>query len=190
MEIFFYSLLGSIITLLAKWVIDLTTDSIKEKRERRKMLFQRKAEAAERAMSFYVELYANWYMLKDAMSRFTINPSPAVIETLNTAIANNQRIQAQQGDRLNAINLYYDFSDIEKEHNIPEVNKILNSLNDIISKTYRDIFNAKQNGLNDNQLIPIYQLLTKEYNIYAEAIDVLLLSIAEVQDRLRKDYEI
>ena len=190
MEVLLYSLLGSIITLLAKWLIDLITDSIKEKRERRKMLFQRKSEVAERAMSYYVELYENWYMLKDAMSRFTVNPSPAVIETLNTAITNSQRLHAQRGERLNAINLYYDFSDIEKKYSISEINKVLYSLNDIISKTYRDIFNAKQNGLNDEQLISIYNLLTKEYNTYAEAIDGLLLSIAEVQDRLRKDYEI
>lgn len=185
-----YSLLSIILTLLVKWLIDLLTDTVREKRERRKMVFQKKTEAAERAMGCFVELYSNLFMLKESLSRITVDPSPAIVELLNRAIADNQRINSHLAEKMNAIYLYYDFSDIDEKYMINRINDTIYSLMDVISKTQKDIFEARQNGVSEDHLTPTLQLLTQEYKAYADAIECVLKSILAIQDRLRTDYRV
>lgn len=184
-----YTLIGALGSLFFKWLFDLFTDIIKDKKERRKMVFLRKAEAAENALGAYLEVYNSCYNMRDAFSRLTPKLSGVNFVMIENSIANHQQIINRVTEKINAVQLYYDFSEIEKEYQINKLNETLYSLNEIIGKTHADIRNAIQQGLTDEQLAPTYEQLCEEYHLYAQALGGLMNATTAILKLLREDYK-
>lgn len=184
-----YTLIGAISTLFIKWLLDLFADKIKDKKERRKMVFQRKAEAAENAMSAYLELYNSCYSMRDAFSRITPKLSGVNMAMIENTIANHQQVISRVIEKTNPVQLYYNFSKIEKEYHINDLNKTLYSLNEVMGKTHVDIRTAIQQGLTDEQLAPTYEQLCEEYHLYAQALDGIMNATTAILNMLREDYK-
>ena len=55
-------LIGSLVTIIIQAIINAISDRVKHKRELRTMVFQRKLEVVEKAMSWYQETLDMYYM--------------------------------------------------------------------------------------------------------------------------------
>lgn len=184
-----FALLGSLVTLVAKWGFDLVTESIRDKRERRKIIFQRKAETAERAMGAYIEYYNNCSYLKEAVSKITPDMSPVNISMIEDAIEKDRIFKERFHEELNSVQLYYDFSETCEQYNMNELSNTIVSLGEIICKTNVDISTACQKGMTNEQLAPTYRQLCDEYHLYAQALDAYMKGLSAILGLLREDYK-
>lgn len=184
-----FALLGSLATLVVKWGFDLVTESIREKRERRKIIFQRKAEAAERAMGAYIEYYNNCSCMKEAVSKITPDMSPVNISLIEDAIEKDRIFKERLLEGLNSVQLYYDFSEIVEQYKMNELSNTIASLGEVICKTNVDISTARQRGMTNEQLAPTYRQLCDEYHLYAQALDAYMKGMSAILGMLRDDYK-
>ncbi len=79
------SLLGSIITIIIKSVIDLCSERTKYKRELRKLIFERKTDAVEKAMSWYQEAIDAYSMMQMAFNEIVNGSTQFALSKLSTA---------------------------------------------------------------------------------------------------------
>ncbi len=185
------ALLSSIITIGIKAIIDACNESKKYKRELRKMVFQRKTDAVERAMSWYQEAIDCYMMLQVACDEVNQSYNLATWSKLSTATAQANRLYQETNSRLNQIYLYYNFSDIENKHHVVDSAQYMNYALTEISKYYQQASDLKLNGATDDS-DEIRKLQIKAISLFRElskALDDQISSIVEIQNKLRDDYK-
>ena len=62
-------LIGSLVTIVIQAIINAISERVKHKRELRSLVFQRKLEVVEKAMSWYQETLDMYYMLQTALNK-------------------------------------------------------------------------------------------------------------------------
>lgn len=184
------AILGSTITLLITAVIDYFKEKYRYKMEKHKLVFQRKTDAAEKAMSWYQEGADCLMMMQSACSDMeaTFNPitSTKLIQSANQA----NQLYKETSLRLNPLYLYFDFRKIEEKHN---VYSSMNFINETLAKIGEYGERAKQLRLNgkDDDSNDILELKSKSFSLFNElskAFQDQIESIAAIQEELRKQY--
>ena len=73
-------LVGSIITLIIKSIIDACSSHIAYKRELRKQVFHRKTDVVERAMAWYQEAVDMYSLFQMAIQKYDGSSNPVTVE--------------------------------------------------------------------------------------------------------------
>lgn len=184
-------LIGSIVTIAIKAIIDFCNESKKHKRELRKLLFQRKTDAVERAISWYQEAIDCYMMLQTACDEVNQTFNLATWSKLITSTTQANRLYQETNSRLNQIYLYYDFSDIEEKNGVVKSSQYINYALTEISKHDQQVRDLKFEGATDDS-DGIKALQIKAIFLFKElskALDNQISSIVEIQNKLRNDYK-
>lgn len=183
--------IGSTITLLLTAIFDFLKEKYRAKIEMKKLVFQRKTDAVERAISWYQSAIDCYRMMQAACDAMEETYNPTTYNRLIMSFAQASKLYDDTGKILNPIYLYYNFSDIEKKYDIQHSWEYIN-------------FAIKELGKLDQQILELYSkgltaesaedkaLRIKSIDIlkkFSKAIDTQIMIIAEVMDKLRQDYQ-
>ena len=183
--------IGSTITLFLTAIIDFIKEKYRTKIEMQKLVFQRKTDAVERAISWYQSAIDCYRMMQAACDAMEETYNPTTYNRLIMSFAQASKLYDDTGKILNPIYLYYNFSDIEKKYDIQHSWEYIN-------------FAIKELGKLDQQILELYSkgltaesaedkaLRIKSIDIlkkFSKAIDTQIMIIAESMDKLRQDYQ-
>lgn len=183
-------LLGSIITLLIKAIIDACTSHTAYKRELRKQVFHRKTDVVEKAMSWYQEVVDMYSLYQIAIQEYDGSANPVVVENIQYASTQLNRLLQESSSKLNAIYLYYDFTDINKKYHVMESDQIINKAYALVGQIQQHLLptpTIDEQELETRKLW--FDQLKQALDIAASAMDNKKFAIVEIQQRLRTEYQ-
>lgn len=184
-------ILGSVTTIVLTTILDLIKDRFRAKIELRKLVFQRKTNAAEKAMSWLQESVDCYRMLQTACREFDNNFNIIVWNRFMVSSTQAGNLYERSVVSLNPIYLYYDFSDIENKHNIQKsLDHINHSLNEL-GKLDQQISDLQKKGLTNDSLEikHLQNEAIKILNSLPESFDTQIKIIGEIMNKLRQDYK-
>ena len=184
-------ILGSVTTIVLTTILDLIKDRFRAKIELRKLVFQRKTNAAEKAMSWLQESVDCYRMLQTACREFDNNFNIIVWNRFMVSSTQAGNLYERSVVSLNPIYLYYDFSDIENKHNIQKsLDHINHSLNEL-GKLDQQISDLQKKGLTNDSLEikHLQNEAIKILNSLPESFDTQIKILGEIMNKLRQDYK-
>ena len=186
------SLLTSAITLFLKAWLDYLLEGTKDKEERKKLILQRKTDAAEKAMSWFQEAIDSYLFLQMACDELLSGYNLQAYAKYSYAAQKMQKLSDGTSNDLHPLYLYMDVSQIEQKHDatssLYRINFFMNEIANLGLKRQELLENGcsleseEIKGL-IVQAKPILENLSKE-------LDIQISSMADIQKTLRKDYEI
>ena len=182
-------LLGSLVTIIIQAIINAISDRVRHKRELRSVVFQRKLEVVEKAMSWYQETLDMYYMLQSALKEYDKDCNPITIQKIQTACIKSSKLYQETESRLNSIYLYYDFSDIESKYNGKESMDCINKLFTLVAEIGYKIATVEPSVFSDQLCAALHEQRVKASHMLADAIDNQVYIIFEIGQRLRNEYK-
>ena len=183
--------IGSTITLFLTAIIDFIKEKYRTKIEMQKLVFQRKTDAVERAISWYQEAIDCYKMMQTACDTLEEEYNPTTYSRLVASFAQAGRLYENTSKVLNPIYLYYNFSDIESKYDIQYSWEYINFTIKELGKLDQQILKLYNQGLTDDSN-EIKTLRTNALDIlkkFARAIDVQITIITEIMSKLREEYQ-
>ena len=183
--------IGSTITLFLTAIIDFIKEKYRAKIEMQKLVFQRKTDAVERAISWYQEAIDCYKMMQTACDTLEEEYNPTTYSRLVASFAQAGRLYENTSKVLNPIYLYYNFSDIESKYDIQYSWEYINFTIKELGKLDQQILKLYNQGLTDDSN-EMKTLRTKALDIlkkFARAIDVQITIITEIMSKLREEYQ-
>ena len=183
--------IGSTITLFLTAIIDFIKEKYRAKIEMQKLVFQRKTDAVERAISWYQDAIDCYRMMQTACDALEEEYNPTTYNRLVASFAQASRLYENTSKVLNPIYLYYNFSDIENKYDIQHSLEYINFAVKELGRIDQSILELYNQGLTDEN-DQIKTLRTKYLDIlkkFARAIDVQITIITEIMSKLREEYQ-
>lgn len=183
--------IGSTITLFLTAIIDFIKEKYRTKIEMQKLVFQRKTDTVERAISWYQEAIDCYRMMQTACDALEEEYNPTTYNRLEASFAQAGMLYANTSKALNPIYLYYNFSDIESKYDIQHSWEYINYAVKELGRIDQIILELYNQGLTDEN-DQIKTLRTKALDIlkkFARAIDVQITIITEIMSKLREEYQ-
>lgn len=183
--------IGSTITLFLTAIIDFIKEKYRTKIEMQKLVFHRKTDAVERAISWYQEAIDCYRMMQTACDALENEYNPTTYNRLVASFAQAGRLYENTSKVLNPIYLYYNFSDIESKYDIQYSWEYINFTIKELGKLDQQILKLYNQGLTDDSN-EIKTLRNKALDIlkkFARAIDVQITIITEIMSKLREEYQ-
>ena len=183
--------IGSTITLFLTAIIDFIKEKYRTKIEMQKLVFQRKTDAVERAISWYQEAIDCYRMMQTACVALEEEYNPTTYSRLMASFAQAGRLYENTSKVLNPIYLYYNFSDIESKYDIQYSWEYINFTIKELGKLDQQVLKLYNQGLTDDSN-EIKTLRTNALDIlkkFAKAIDVQITIITEIMSKLREEYQ-
>lgn len=190
-KIIIAGLIGSIITIIIKAIIDTRIDSVQYKRELKKLVFQRKTDAVERAMSWFQEAIDCYSMMQMGYNELGAKYNPVVLSKIELSLIKALELYNESPIRLNQIYLYYDFSDIEYLFGTRDSMEFINSTIASIGVLDQDA-RVLRLASKDDESPEIQQLQARAIELFKglpEAINTQMAHIAEIQNIIRREYK-
>lgn len=190
-KIIIAGLIGSIITIIIKAIIDTRIDSVQYKRELKKLVFQRKTDAVEKAMSWFQEAIDCYSMMQMGYNELGAKYNPVVLSKIESSLIKALELYNESPIRLNQIYLYYDFSDIEYLFGTRDSMEFINSTIASIGVLDQDARTLRLAG-KDDESPEIQQLQARAIELFKglpEAINTQMAHIAEIQNIIRREYK-
>lgn len=184
------SLLSSAITLLLKAFIDYMLENRKDKSELKKLMFQRKTDAVENAMSWYqeaIDCFSTMQMACEVLKEDfnTIDYSRYVLASQKA-----KALSEETAKRLNPLYLYYDVTQIEQKYDTTNsLYYIFNAVKEI-SKLDQKAKELSEEGLAPDS-IEIKNVMNQGKSFFDglyKALGIHIESMANLQKRLRLEY--
>ena len=184
------SLLSSVITLLLKAFIDYLSESRKDKNELKKLMFQRKTDAVENAMSWYQEAIDCFSSMQMACEILKNDFNSFQYSLYILAAQKAKALSEETAKRLNPLYLYFDVSQIEQQY---DTTNSLYYINYVQKEIYYLDQRAKE--LSDKGFaldsIEIKNVMNQGKVLFDglyKALDAHIESMANIQKRLRLEY--
>ena len=96
-------LIGSLVTIVIQAIINAISENVKHKRELCSLVFQRKLEVVEKAMSWYQETLDMYYMLQTALKEYDKDCNPITVQKIQVACMKSNKLFQETESRLNSI---------------------------------------------------------------------------------------
>lgn len=183
--------IGSAITLLLTALLDYLKERYHAKIEIRRLVFQRKADAAEKAVSWLQEGIDCLRMMQSACDDIEEVYNPVVCERLFKSAAQANVLFENTGKSLNRIYLYYDFADIENKYNTLQSWEYINFAITEIGKLDRQALVLRDNGLSDDSE-EIKLLQAKAITLFrdlSKSLNTNIDSMVEILSKLRTEFD-
>ena len=182
-------IIGSVITLLLTAILDYLKEIHHNRIELKKILFQRKLEVVEKAMSWYQETLDMYYMLQTALKEYDKDCNPITVQKIQMACMKSNKLFQEAESRLNSIYLYYDFSDIEKKYHGRESMDCINKLFTLVAEIGYKIATVEPSEFAEQLCAALHEQRVKASHMLADAIDNQVYIIAEIGQKLRTEYK-
>ena len=182
-------LIGSILTLILQAVKDSVSEKVKHKRELRKLVFTRKLEVVEKAMSWLQESLDTYYILQTSLREYDKDCNPVTVMKLDAACRKCAILSQETPMRLNTLYLYYDFSEIEKRYHGRESLECMNKLITIVVKISYEISNITPSEFSEKLRAALHEQRVEAAHSLADAVDNYMYIISEIMQTLRKEYK-
>ena len=184
--------IGSVITLFLTALFDYLKERYREKIEMRKLVFQRKTDAAENAVSWLQESINCYRMLQLACNDIKDNYNILVWERIMMSSNQANKLYLDTRKFLNPIYLYYDFKEIEKKYSVLSSSEYINYAINQIGKLNQIEFELQNTGVSNksDELKKVQQNRIWLFKELYKAIDDQICSMAEMISILRKEYSI
>lgn len=182
--------IGSAITLFLTAIFEYLKERYREKIEIRKLVFQRRTNAVENAVSWLQESIDCYRMLQSACNDIEDNYNPVIWERIMLSSNQANKLYLDTRKFLNPIYLYYDFKEIEKKYHILSSSEYINYAINQIGKLNQTEFELQNTGVSNNcdELKKVQQNRIKLFKELYKAIDDQICSMAEMISVLRKEY--
>ena len=164
-------LIGSLVTIVIQAIINAISERVKHKRELRSLVFQRKLEVVEKAMSWYQETLDMYYMLQTALKEYDKDCNPITVQKIQVACMKSNKLFQETESRLNSIYLYYDFSDIEKKYHGRESMDCINKLLTLVAEIGHKIATVEPSEFAEQLCAALHEQRVKASHMLADAID-------------------
>ncbi len=153
------------------------------------MVFQRKLEVVEKAMSWYQETLDMYYMLQTALKEYDKDCNLITVQKIQVACMKSNKLFQETESRLNSIYLYYDFSDIEKKYHGRESMECINKLLTLVAEIGHKIATVEPSEFAEQLCAALHEQRVKASHMLADAIDNQVFIIAEIGQKLRTEYK-
>lgn len=182
--------IGSTITLLLTAIFDYLKERYQAKIEIQKIIFQRKTDAAENAISWLQESMDCYRMMQIAYDDIEEKYNPIVWEKLTKSSIQANKLYETTSKYLNPIYLYYDFSHIERKHNLMQSSKYINFALTEIGKLDQQILDLHNDGCSDDceELKKLHAQAINLFRNLSKSLDTQIAAIAEMLNTLRHEY--
>jgi hypothetical protein len=183
--------IGSTITLFLTAIIDFIKEKYRTKIEMQKLVFHRKTDTVERAISWYQKAIDCYRMMQTACDALEEEYNPTTYSRLVASLTQAGRLYENTSKVLNPIYLYYNFSDIESKYDIQYSWEYINFTIKELGKLDQQVLKLYNQGLTDDSN-EIKTLRTNALDIlkkFARAIDVQITIITEIMSKLREEYQ-
>lgn len=156
------------------------------------MLFQRKTDVAEKAMTWLQEAIDCYRILQMACKEINGIYNPVTWNKLQMSLLQANQLYRDTSRRLYSIYLYYDFSEIEIKHNCLESNYNMNYAFTELGRLEQQVSDLREKGYDDNsqEIMALKKKALSLFEKLAQAIDVQINTIVDMQELLKKDYHI
>lgn len=182
-------LIGSLLTIVIQAIINAISERVKHKRELRSLIFQRKLEVVEKAMSWYQESLDIYYILQTSLREYDKNCNLITVQKIQAACIRFNKLFQESESRLNSIYLYYDFSDIEKKYHGRESIDCINKLLTLVAEIGHKIETVEPSEFAEQLCAALHEQRVKASHILADAIDNQVFIIIEIGQKLRTEYK-
>lgn len=182
-------LIGSLVTIIIQGIINAISEKVKHKREQRSMVFQRKLEVVEKAMSWYQEALDMYYMLQTALKEYDKDCNPITVQKIQVACMKSNKLFQEAESRLNSIYLYYDFSDIEKKYHGRESMECINKLLTLVAEIGHKIATVEPSEFAEQLCAALHEQRIEASHMLADSLNNQIYIIAEIGQRLRDEYK-
>ena len=182
--------IGSAITLLLTALIDYLKEKYHAKIDIYKLVFQRKADAAENAVSWLQEGIDCLRMMQSACDDIEEEYNPVVCERLFKSATQANVLFENAGKLLNRIYLYYDFGAIEKKYNTIQSWNYINFALTEIGKLDQQALSLRNNGLSDDseEIKSLQDKAIKLFRNLSKSLNANIDSMVEILNTLRKEF--
>lgn len=183
------ALLGSIVTLLLKWCIDLISSGVSHKREKCLVVFQEKLQVEKTAMSWLQEDLDAFILLQSALRACDAKPNPVNYQKFIHAFEVSNSLMKSKECKLNPIYMFQSFEDLEKKYKAVEAAQVINDCYAVMGKVnhhYEELIAA---GIPDSELAPFKEQFVSACRLAADAIENQICLIAKIQNRIRTGYQ-
>ncbi len=182
-------LIGSILTLIIQAIINAFSDKVKYKRDLRKQVFARKLEVVENAMTWYQETMDTYYILQTSLREYDKDCNPVTVTKLDAACGKYAWLFQETPRRLNAMYLYYDFSEIEKKYHGRESMECMNQLITIVAKISYQLSNITPSEFSEKLQAELHEQRVEAAHSLADAVGNQMCIISEIMQSLREEYK-
>ena len=182
--------IGSAVTLLLTALLDYLKERHHSKIEIRKLVFQKKVDAAEKAVSWLQEGIDCLRMMQSACDDIEEDYNPVVCERLFKSAAQANILFENTGNSLNRIYLYYNFADIENKYNTIESYYYINFAITEIGKLDQQALGLRNKGLSDDSE-EIKLLQAKAISLFrnlSKSLNANIDSMSEILSKLRTEF--
>lgn len=183
-------IIGSAVTLLLTALLDYLKERHHSKIEIRKLVFQRKVDAAEKAVSWLQEGIDCLRMMQSACDDIEEDYNPVVCERLFKSASQANILFENTGNSLNRIYLYYNFADIENKYNTIESYYYINFAITEIGKLDQQALGLRNKGLSDDSE-EIKLLQAKAISLFrnlSKSLNANIDSMSEILSKLRTEF--
>ena len=183
------ALLGSIVTLLLKWVVDFISEGVKHRRGIHMLVFQEKMQTDKIAMSWYQEALDNYILLQGALRECAEGPSPVSFQKLCHAVEVSNLLMKSKESKLNPIYMFDSFHDLEEKYKAVESAQIMNECYVAMGKMNLQYDEMLAGGVSEQEQNALKEKYLLACRRIADAIENQICLIAEIQDRIRTGYQ-
>lgn len=178
---------ASMITSLVNKCFDYHLEKRRFKRSLIKVIFEHKIQVVDQAMRWCQEALDCFRLLKMGCEAFDAGKEEFAIARISIAAQQSDKLFKEASSRLYSVFLYYDFSEIEKQHNVQQsvedMNGVMNSIASVIGKCKSAEVNSEDYNLYKSELKNLFLSLSA-------ALDNQIKSISHIQSILRKDFTV
>lgn len=183
--------IGSAITLLLTAFLDYLKERYRAKIEIQKLLFHRKADTVENAVSWLQEGIDCLRMMQSACNDIEEEYNPIVYERLLKSAIQANKLFEDTAKFLNRIYLYYNFADIENKYNTIESWDYINFAITEIGKLDQKALGLRNNGFSDDSE-EIKLLRIQAINLFrnlSKSLNANINSMVEILSKLRTEFD-
>lgn len=178
---------SSLITLIITKIIDARQEKKRLRRELFKLVFERKTNAVENAMSWYQQALDVYLLLQASCKSYQEGLEDYAFTRLMAVSQRSDKLFQETSIRLNPIYLYYDFSKIEQKYkSLESAEKINDNINKIAAFVAQIQSVEADSKILKSAQAELKTLLLSLSDSFNNQIDTII----EIQSILREDYKI
>ena len=142
--------IGSVITLFLTAVFDYLKEGYRAKINDRKIVFQRRIEMAENAVSWFQESIDCYRMMQIACNEMSEEHNPVVWDKFIKSSMQAYNLYLDTPKNLNRLYLYFDTLDIERKHNLVYSTEQINRTVTELGKLDQEAVRLQNQGLTED----------------------------------------
>lgn len=183
-------IIGSVITLFLTAIIDFLKEMYRANIEERKIVFQRKLEAVENAISWFQESIDCYRIMQISCNEIGEEYNPVVWAKFVNSSSQANKLFLEASKKLNPLYLYFNMSDIENKYHLAASGERINQAITRICILDQKAVALLKSGLSDEseEIKNLQQEAINSFKNISHAIDSQISAISEMIKTLRSKY--